>query len=212
MKIINKYLSFFIATLIIIATAIIYPALPEKIPMHWNINGVIDSYGDKWQAFLIPIIMIVAIVLMKITPHIDPKKENYKSFQGYYEILIIAFAILFTILQTIIIKAAFDPNSVSMNIIMPMLIGLFFSVIGLLMPKFEPNYFVGIKIPWTLADPENWKATHKFAGTLWLIGGLLIFAISFLVPTISFAISMAIILIISLVPMIYSYLIYRKKK
>jgi uncharacterized membrane protein len=95
---------------------------------------------------------------------------------------------------------------------MPMLIGLLFTVIGLLLPKIENNYFVGIKVPWTLADPENWNATHKFAGTLWVIGGLLIFAISFIAPKTTFPISLAIILIMSFVPMIYSYLLYRKKK
>jgi uncharacterized membrane protein len=212
MKIINKYLAYFITALTFIATAIIYPKLPNKIPMHWNINGAIDRYGARWQAYLLPIILLVFIVIMKVAPKIDPKKENYKSFQKYYDVFIIAFTILFAILQVITLKASFDPTSVSMNTIMPMLIGLFFAVIGILLPKFDHNYFVGVKTPWTLADPENWKTTHKFAGPLWVIGGLLITLTSIILPSISFMITMVIIFVIAIVPIVYSYLLYRKKK
>ena len=145
MKKIFLILAYLVTALGIAATAVLYPSLPEQIPMHWNIHGVVDSYGTKPQIFLIPILMVIIITFLIFIPKIDPKKENYKSFQSYYDIFIFAMSLFFLAMQVIILKMSFSPDSIQMNSVMPILIGALFVVIGFVMPKFTHNYFVGIK-------------------------------------------------------------------
>ena len=142
-------------------------------------------------------------------PKIDPKKENYKSFQSYYDIFIFAMSLFFLAMQVIILKMSFSPDSIQMNSVMPILIGALFVVIGFVMPKFTHNYFVGIKVPWTLSSAENWKKTHKFAGPIWVAGGILIILSGFLLGNYAFYISMTIIVLMTLVPIIYSYRLFK---
>ena len=90
-------------------------------------------------------------------------------------------------------------------------LGLLFCVLGNFMPKFRHNYFCGIKSPWALADEENWRRTHRFAGPLWFWGGLGVAVLSFVLPEAAmFAASFAVFLALALVPFVYSYILYKK--
>jgi len=209
MKKVFVILSYLVASVSIAATAILYPRLPESIPMHWNMHGVIDSYGAKPQAFMMPIISLILIPFLVFIPKIDPKKESYKSFQNYYDILIFAMSLFFLVIQAMILRASFYPAEFQMNNLMPAIIGALFTVIGFLMPKFTHNYFVGIRVPWTLSSPENWEKTHKFAGPVWITGGIITILSGFLFGDYAFFISMAVILVIALVPIIYSYRLFK---
>jgi len=194
----------------IIVTAVLYPSLPEVIPMHWDMNGVIDSYGTKLQAFIMPVVSVFLITAMLLFPRIDPKKESYKSFGMHYDIFIFVLSLFFFVMQSIILKASFNPASIQMNNLMPVIIGSLFSVIGMLMPKFAHNYFIGIKLPWTLSSTENWEKTHKFAGPVWIAGGVLTILCGFLLAAYAFYVSMAIIVLMVLVPAVYSYILFKR--
>ena len=77
----------------------------------------------------------------------------------------------------------------------------------------KPNYFIGIRTPWTLENEEVWKKTHLFGGKLWFIGGLLIFILSLIIPdNYSFYVLITVTVIISILPIIYSYLEFKKLK
>ena len=91
---------------------------------------------------------------------------------------------------------------------------LLFVVIGNVMGKFKHNYFVGIKTPWTLANEEVWAKTHRMAAPLWVVGGIIsaIFAILGNGKSSSFIALMIIVSVISIVPIIYSYVIFKKLK
>jgi len=87
-----------------------------------------------------------------------------------------------------------------------MALGNYFKVI-------KQNYFLGIKTPWTLESEEVWKLTHILAGKLWIVGGLLIVISSLVIPeNINFYFFISITAIISIVPIVYSYLIFMKLK
>jgi uncharacterized membrane protein len=92
--------------------------------------------------------------------------------------------------------------------ILPVLMGVLFVVIGNYLPKTKQSYTMGIKLPWTLASEENWNRTHRLAGFLWVLGGIYFIVVSFIgwsVP--AFVIPLAVMV---LLPIVYSYLLYRK--
>ena len=82
-------------------------------------------------------------------------------------------------------------------------------VIGNYLPKCKQNYTLGIKLPWTLDDEENWNRTHRFAGFLWVVGGVLIAINAFLEWEWLF---LVVVFAMVLIPAIYSYLYYKKQK
>ena len=116
-------------------------------------------------------------------------------------------------LEAVTIYSSFYPEVKLVDKVVPFSIGLMFLVIGNMMPKFRPNYFVGIKTPWTLANEEVWTKTHRMAGRLWFAGGLVIAAVSFIgtgtMRAIVFGVVTAVLVII---PLLYSYLAFRKFK
>ena len=96
--------------------------------------------------------------------------------------------------------------SVPIEVIMPLVMGVLFIIVGNRLPKCQQTYTMGIKLPWTFASEENWNATHRFGGKVWVIGGIATMLTAFLG---SFWLMMAILVIMAILPTIYSYLYYR---
>jgi uncharacterized membrane protein len=200
-----------IAVLPLIFTAVFYPLLPDRIPMHWNAAGEIDGWGGPGSAFFIPLLLIGLNVLFIYLPKIDPKKSNYLMFPGAYYAFRLVFTLFMAVLQGVILYSAFHPDGVRVGIIVPAGVGILFAVIGNFMPKFKHNYFVGIKTPWTLANEECWRRTHRLAGPLWLVGGLVTIVSSFLLPgQYNFIVLLVVVVVIAALPILYSALIYKK--
>src|SRR5438309_3934620 len=96
------------------------------------------------------------------------------------------------------------------KIIFPV-VGLFFAFMGNVMHSIKPNYFAGLRTPWTLEDPDNWRATHRLAGKLWFAGGLVTTVAVLLLPTVAgFIVFMGILAVLVLIPIIYSYRYFKK--
>jgi len=90
-------------------------------------------------------------------------------------------------------------------------VGLLFAVLGNYMYNIKPNYFAGIRLPWTLHNDENWKKTHLLGGKLMFAGGLLIAVLCLFTPLVlSMIILFAILSLIILITCIYSYKLYKK--
>ncbi|NCT74478.1 MAG: SdpI family protein [Chitinophagaceae bacterium] len=91
--------------------------------------------------------------------------------------------------------------------------GAFWCILGNYMFNLKPNYFAGMRLPWTLHDEENWKETHRLAGKLWFAGGILILLLAFLLPSrVVLIVFISITMIITFIPMAYSYMLYRQKQ
>ena len=91
------------------------------------------------------------------------------------------------------------------------LMGLFFAAMGNLMHSVKPNYFVGIRLPWTLSNDENWRKTHQLASKVWFVGGLVVAALGLILPEkIAIFALFGIIIVICLIPIIYSYREFKK--
>jgi uncharacterized membrane protein len=168
----RQWFGLFLIIIAIIGTWISYPHLPEQIAIHWNYKGEPNRFVDKsYGAFLIPGIMVVLYIFRIILPKIDPKKNNYPRFEGTYSWIMTGILLFFFLFQ--VVKIIGDLGIINSKYVIPELIGLLFIFIGNLSPKFKPNYFIGIRTPWTLANEDVWKKTHRFGGKVFVILGLL---------------------------------------
>lgn len=153
-------------------TLLAYPHMPDPVPSHWNAAGTVDDELPKfWGLVIVPFLMTGLTALFTVLPRIDPLRKNYEKFQSWYEGFILALAVFFFGLQLQIILWGMG-TQVSPNLTMPVMIGILFIYIGFLMEHTEPNWFVGIRTPWTLSSERVWKKTHDRGGILFKLAGM----------------------------------------
>jgi len=183
----------------------------KQVPTHWNAAGEIDGWSSKvFASLFFPFLTIVIYLLMLFLPSIDPLKKNYQYFEKQYYfirlVLVLFFARLFFF--TFFSAMGYRPNIVYF---MVPFFSIFFIILGAFMPKIKRNWFVGIRTPWTLQSDEVWIKTHKFAGKSIMAGGILSFFTIFLGSN-AFWVFLIILIISTLSPVLYSYLVFRKKR
>lgn len=192
--------------------AIIWNTLPQQVPMHWNAAGQIDRYGDKAESLLIPFLLpLLTYLIFTLSPLIDPKgkfgKMGNKLAGLKFLVTLLMSALAVFILHSMKNGATQDNNYIIL------FTGILFSIMGNYFKTIQVNYFIGIRTPWTLENETVWKETHKMAGTLWFAGGLVIAALSFVLPQAAMlAVFLSITAIISVAPIVFSYLKFRKLK
>jgi uncharacterized membrane protein len=196
--------------------AAVWNQFPENIALHFNIQGVPDRYGSKNEllgiSLLLTVINIGVYLLLTNVHRIDPRKyaaENKPRMQR------IAFVIAVFVSATfcIIIYSGLHADMKWGPRLILAGVGLLFCFIGNYLHTIRPNYFAGLRLPWTLENEDNWRKTHLLAGKLFFAGGLLIAVICLLVPVlVAFIAFFIIILIITVIPGVYSYRLYKQQK
>lgn len=190
----------------IVIGLILWDKLPEQVPVHWDINGAVDDYTSKTQAvFLMPLVLVAFHWICVVGTSLDPKKQNINDKMFTLVLWIIP---VISLLCNSFVYATALGHKVSVEIIMPLFMGVLFIIIGNYLPKCKQSYTVGIKLPWTLDDEENWNKTHRMAGFLWVVGGIVIMATAFLG---TFWLFFVVLIPMVIVPFVYSYLLYKKK-
>ena len=201
--------------LLLVAVPFVYLAaiwndLPERVPLHWNLEGQVDRWGSRAELWMIPVVTTVLIyVIFLVAPLIDPKKRIAEMGAKYTQLKFLMVAIM-SALALVILYMTRSGGAVSATPALAV-VGLLVAVLGNYMKTVKPNYFIGIRTPWTLESPEVWSKTHALAGKLWFLGGLLMVATAlFLKGSAQFGLVLGIGLAISLIPMVYSFLVYRR--
>lgn len=213
----NKYFKELILWSIIVLPyvylATIWNELPEKVPTHFNIEGQANGWSSKTTLLFIPGALSIGIyLLMLIIPALDPKRKIQQMGDKFY-----AFRFMLTLFISLLVtyllylsKAGSlkDPN------ILIALIGALLAMFGNYFQTIRPNYFIGIRTPWTLENEQVWKRTHLLGGRIWMIGGVLIIIFSFIVTnnqtlTITFS---AFLFIMVIIPVVFSYTEFRKER
>lgn len=197
-----------IITLIpIIIGIILWDKMPEQVPVHWNINGEVDGFATKTQAvFVMPLVLVAVHWICVLGTNLDPKKQNISD--KVFTLVLWIIPVLSLLCNSFVYTTALGHN-VNVEVIMPLFMGALFVVIGNYLPKCKQSYTLGIKLPWTLNDEENWNKTHRLAGFLWVICGVIIMATAFLgVSWLLFVLLIPMVI----VPTVYSYLLYKKKE
>lgn len=192
--------------------AYIWGNLPDSVPIHWNIEGEIDNYGGKEILIAIPFALpMLTYLIFLFAPIIDPKKR-LDSDNNKYQSLKVMLTGVMSAMAIYILHSSYSAESFGSSTI-TIILGALYVIIGNYIKTLKPNYFIGIRTPWTLESKNVWRKTHKSASTLWFVGGLLIIALSFLLPLeINFTVFIIITIIITVTPILHSYLLYKGEK
>lgn len=193
----------------ILTGLLLWNQLPEQIPTHWNAEGEIDGYSCRaFAVFAIPGFLILCHWLCVLATAADPKAKGHHP--KVLQLVLWICPVISLLITGLIYPTALGYDTFfSAPLFVSLLMGLLFIIIGNYLPKCKQNYTVGIKLPWTLNNEENWNKTHRFAGWLWIIGGFLVMAAG-LIGILWLMIP--VLLAMVLIPTLYSCLLYRKQK
>jgi len=190
--------------------AFIWNQLPAKVPIHWNIKGEIDRYGDKMEMALLSISLpLITYLLLLVIPAIDPKGK-LKNMGKKYNHIKLFLTLLMSVIALVIIYSSKNLSLTNPNY-MVLLIGVLYLVFGNFFKTIKANYFIGIRTPWTLESETVWKETHKLGGKMWFIGGIIVVLSSLIfAQQLNFILFITITTIITITPIIYSYVAFKK--
>lgn len=184
---------------------LLWNQLPDEIPTHFDSNNVPNDWSSKgFTVFGIPSILVLLHFFTVAVTASDPKRQNISSKLFSLIIWIIPIVSLFVVPACYAYALGFTWD---MDVVLNLLMGIIFLIIGNYMHKVKHNYTVGIKIPWTLHSEENWNRTHRFASWLWMLAGIVFLINIFLKTDI---LVFAVIITTVAVPMIYSFVLYKK--
>ncbi|MDR7433506.1 MAG: SdpI family protein [Armatimonadota bacterium] len=187
-----------------------WPIAPERIPVHWDFQGLPDRYGGKVEGLLaIPLLALGIYILMVVLPRFDPRFGHYFLFAEVYRLIRTSLvAILFGVYLTLILWVR--GYSIKTELVVPILVGLLFLLLGNYLGKIRSTWFVGIRTPWTLSSEESWNKTHRLGGKLFILLGIGWILLAFVKSPWLLAGVLALLLGGILFLTAYSYLIWRQ--
>jgi uncharacterized membrane protein len=208
----RKWIPLLIIAAAFIASAIAYPRLPETIPTHWNMDGQPDDWSSRaFGALITPVILLFVWGFVRVLPAIDPRGANYAKFGGALEAIFDSLMLFLLGMHIVLLRAGLG-YPVQIQRIGPFGIGVLLIVIGNLLPRCRPNWFVGIRTPWTLSSDRVWEKTHRIGGRLFVAAGFLIaVAALFWVQWVHVVLITSILLATAAV-LIYSYLEWKREQ
>lgn len=192
-----------------------YTSLPDTVPMHFDGNGKPDGFGSKqthlWVMLGMWVFNIGIYLLVRNIYRLDPKATVRLGIRTYTN-LALAILLFLSTLHVVIVYAT-GAGGFMIDRLLFVLLGAFFAYLGWIMKDIEPNYFVGIRTPWTLEDPENWRATHAFGGRWFLWGGAFIALTSLLLPRPAVLFTgITALLLIAFIPIGFSWRYFARKR
>lgn len=200
-----------LCVLSVAGTALIYSRLPEKIPMHWGIEGQIDRYGGRGEIFLTAGVSFLFYGLMLVIPRIDPRRDNYKKHMKAFSLIIAALVLFMIALHWMMVAVALGAD-INVQTAICLAMAVLFAVIGNVLPQARHNYTFGIRTPWTLADEEVWRKTHRVGGyVFWLMAAALA-AAAFIPSVIAFILAIGGIVAGVVFLVVYSYILFEHKE
>ena len=159
----SRWFGLVVAFLAVALSIWAYPQLPPTVATHWNLNGTPDGYSSRaWALSIIPIVLVAMTVVFNVLPKIDPRHENYAKFLSSYWLIANAIIVFLLVAHGMIIAAGLG-FSVKVDRLMPLGVGLLFIFLGNFLTRVEPNWFIGIRTPWTLSSDTVWRKTHRTA-------------------------------------------------
>jgi uncharacterized membrane protein len=208
----RKWIPLLIVVTAFVATAVVYQRLPDTIPTHFNAEGQPNGWSSRFLgAWMIPFFLIGMWALFRFLPVIDPRGRNYAKFGGAFEGIMISL-MLFTLgLHAIVLRVALG-YPVEMRRVLPIGIGTLFIVIGNLLPRARPNWFIGLRTPWTLSSDRVWEKTHRFGGRVFVAGGVLMVLAGFVWVQWAHVVLFTVILLCSAGALVYSYVEWKREQ
>lgn len=206
-------LTSFLCLLPIILSLILYRSLPDDIAIHWDNAGEANSYIPKaLAAFGLPVLFLIVNIYSKTRLLYEPKHENHSKVIRTISIWAIPGLSLVIVPITLFIALGIEIPVITIS---ALIAGGLFIILGNHLPKSRQNYVMGIKLPWTLYNVDNWNKTNRLAGYMLMAGGIAILVSGF-IPVIGTILGISLMVIIAaltlFVPLMYSYYLYKKEQ
>jgi immunity protein, SdpI family len=190
--------------------AIKWPTLPDRIPVHWSAAGVADGYAGKFVGLLLPPAVTLAVYLtLRYLPRIDPVRPNYSSFAGTYLLVRVAVVLSMAFSFAVAVLAISNQGAVPRDRLEVGVVAVLFVILGGAMGKFRPNWFVGIRTPWTLSSKVSWVKTHRVGGRVFVGIGLATLIVTFIGGKAGFYTLVALTIAGVVYLVVYSYVVWR---
>lgn len=208
----RKWIPLLIVVAAIVASATVYQRLPETIPTHWDMDGQPNGWSSRaFGAWFTPVLLLGMWALVRILPAIDPKGANYAKFGGAFEAIIESLMLFLLGMHILLLRAGLG-QSAPMQRVVPFAVGILLIVVGNLLPRMRPNWFVGIRTPWTLSSDRVWEKTHRFGGRVFVAGGILILLSAFGAPQLASIVLVTVVVLSMAAVLIYSYAEWKREQ
>lgn len=189
----------------IVIGLLLWKQLPDSVATHFGADNQPNGYSSKvFAVFGLPFILLMIHFICVVVTNIDPKEKNISKKVFQVVLWICPLVSLVVCNMIYVYNLGYQLNT---GVIGGVLIGALYLILGNFIPKIKPNYSIGFRVPWALCDSENWYHTHRFGGKCMVIGGIVLIATS---PFQNVWILLVLAIIPCILPVIYSYLYYRK--
>lgn len=205
----NIILSCIILVAPMIFGMIVWNKLPESMPIHWGVNGEVNGWSSKpFAVFVLPLLILAihGVCIFASRKDFRNKKQSPKVMG-----LVLWICPLLSVMANSLTYAVALGKEINVLFVVSLTMGALFVIIGNYLPKCQQNRIVGIRIIWTLKNEANWNATHRFAGKVWVIGGLLLMASSLLPYSILPWAMITLLVVFIGLPVLYSYRFHKKE-
>lgn len=190
-----------------------YPSLPEQVPTHWNLEGKVDGWGSKhWATFLSPSLMVLFLGLFAFLPVLSPRQFEVDTFRSTYLYIMVLMTGLFFYLNLVLLQATWQavqdgPNAFNSGRAVIAGIFVFFALMGNVMGKVRRNFYIGIRVPWTLASDRVWNDTHRLAA--WVMVGVGVVGFLLVIAGVHPVVAFVLLMVSMFIPVVYSFVHYK---
>jgi uncharacterized membrane protein len=206
-----RALPFVFIAVAFLLSALAWPHLGERMPVHWGITGEPDRWGSRTEGTLmLPAMLVGLVLLMRFLPRIDPRRENFAKMRGVYDFVIAVVAALMLGIHSLVLAAGLG-HRVPVDTIIPVFIGVMLILLGNVLPRSRSNWWFGIRTPWTLSSDRVWARTHRVAGFCFVAAGLILILAPILPGVLKPYLIVGTVLVGALIPVVYSYFAWRSE-
>lgn len=188
-----------------------YPRLPDTVVTHWNLRGEPDGHSSRLGAVLfMPLLILGVAVLFNVLPKLDPRRANYEKFRDSYWLIANAVIVFALVAHGLLLGSGMG-YAVHIDRLLPLGVGLLLAFLGNYLTRVEPNWFLGIRTPWTLSSDAVWRKTHRTGGWLFVVGGLVIAGGAFAPRSVFFPIMTGTLVVVCVIPVVQSYVLWKRE-
>ncbi len=225
-----KIIKWILALLTLLSTIIMLFIFPDTIPVHFDIHGVADRWGSKYEMLALPIIMILAVIMFEYITRFyrkqadksDNEKQKVEIISNIKVINITTWVMLlvFFLMNIFFLYTSYSQTYPNKNLpefdvirAVSIIMGITFILMGNYMPKTRRNSTIGFRFPWTLYNDITWNKSNRFASYVMMVAGAVdIIAALLLKGIISTVVMLGSLLVAILIIMIYAYIVYRDER
>ena len=193
----------------IIFSAWVYPRLPAEVATHWGWDGQPNGNSSALVACLVaPGMGLLLAALFAVIPRIDPRRDSWAEHGPTYYLLANVVLTLVAGMQVLLLGQALGWG-VPIPRMMVAAVGGLFVLLGSLMPSMRPNWFMGIRTPWTLSSDTVWRKTHLVGRTCFVLAGLLLISTGFFSSQVAVGLIIIAVGAAALTPVVYSWVAWK---